>query len=598
MAIEKDYDVLERLGEGAFGKVYKARHKKTEELVAVKQIKLGAKSWDEACKSTELAALRQLRHPFIVRLKELLRSQLDGSLYYIFEYVDSDLFRLVRQNPSGLEESFGAVLARQLFAGLAHIHQHNFFHRDIKPENILYETSRQVLRIADFGESRSLRARPPFTDYVGTRWYRAPECLLRDCGYSSPVDVWSGGLVFAELLRGSPVFMGTSSIDQLYKIFSVLGQPVADWPEFARLAEACRFRATSSGSGLQSVLPRTSSRAVAILSEILMLNPRRRPMAKKVMEHSFFNSLPLLELDRLDTARSCGTSTSTIMNYLPERSDSRNSFQFTDLHQGSMDFGPKPQVSRPETPNLPMCPPSRPKSEVCVDDVDLDAELDKQLVFVLQFWYDVQNLEYPTEAWILGDAPRYAEEAESVEPQPEYPLRVGSTDSFALEVEGSPLTENDLEGDSHRRGFPDIPPLHVTAIGNSRAASPDSPGEMVDALLNDLAELGVGDDLPSSGRQPHPPPPYAGSLAVENERERMSMLVPQELPWSPDECLELRRVVKRIVRSGNSDASDKEQIWLEVSREMGGRRAPRECKVQYARDYKADKLRREAMVSA
>eukprot|EP00913_Durusdinium_trenchii_P003850 g3564.t1 len=173
--------------------------------------------------------------------------------------------------------------------------------------------------------------------------------------------------------------MGTSSIDQLYKIFTVLGQPISDWPEFARLAEACRFRATSSGSGLQSVLPRASSRAVAILSEILMLNPRRRPMARKVLEHSYFNFLPPLEMDRLDTARS-GASAS-MMHYLPERSDSRNSFHFND--QGSLDFGAKLQASRPETPVLvpgfPPCPPSRPKSEVCVDDVDLDAELDKLL---------------------------------------------------------------------------------------------------------------------------------------------------------------------------------------------------------------------------
>ncbi|CAK9017646.1 Serine/threonine-protein kinase MAK (Male germ cell-associated kinase) (Protein kinase RCK) [Durusdinium trenchii] len=564
MAIEKDYDVLDRLGEGAFGKVYKARHKKTEELVAVKQIKLGAKSWDEACKSTELAALRQLRHPFIVRLKELLRNQLDGSLYYIFEYVDSDLFRLIRQNPSGLEEAFGAVLARQLFAGLAHIHQHNFFHRDIKPENILYETSRQVLRIADFGESRSLRARPPFTDYVGTRWYRAPECLLRDRGYSSPVDVWSSGLVFAELLRGSPVFMGTSSIDQLYKIFTVLGQPISDWPEFARLAEACRFRATSSGSGLQSVLPRASSRAVAILSEILMLNPRRRPMARKVLEHSYFNFLPPLEMDRLDTARS-GASAS-MMHYLPERSDSRNSFHFND--QGSLDFGAKLQASRPETPVLvpgfPPCPPSRPKSEVCVDDVDLDAELDK----------------------ILGDAPRQAEEPECVE-QPEFPQRVGSTDSWPLEMEvPSPLPEREWQGDSQRRGFPEIPPLHVSTVAISRGASPDSRGDMVDALLNDLADLGVGDDLPSSARSARPPPPaFPGTVETD-----------KEIPWSPDECLELRRVVKRVVR-GHPDTS-KEQIWLEVSREMGGRRAPHECQVQYSRDYRADKLRRHALASS
>ncbi|CAE7478437.1 Mak [Symbiodinium pilosum] len=578
MAIEKDYDVLERLGEGAFGKVYKARHKKTEELVAVKQIKLGAKSWDEACKSTELAALRQLRHPFIVRLKELLRNQLDGSLYYIFEYIDSDLCRLVRQNPSGLEESFAAGLARQLFAGLAHIHQHNFFHRDIKPENVLYETKREVVRIADFGESRSLRARPPFTDYVGTRWYRAPECLLRDRGYSSPVDVFSSGLVFAELLRGSPVFMGSSSMDQLYKIFSVLGQPVSDWPEFSRLAEACRFRVpASSGTGLQPVIPRASSRAIAILSEILLLNPRRRPMARKVLEHNYFSVLPPLDLDRLDTSRSTGgNSAAALTAYLQERCDSRHSFSMNEApptaSQGTLQTGNGSQgtlqASRPETPVLPpppvpAPPPSRPKSEVCVDDVDLDAELDK----------------------ILGDAPcRSAEEPELIDPQ-DFALRAaGSNDSFVLEPEASPMPETVV---SLLGGFPDIPPLHMgnTSIANSRAASPDSRGDIMDALLNDLADLGVGEDLaPSSARLPPslaPPTPIPGpDMDVS------------ALSWSPEECLELRRLVKRVVRSGTSD---KEQIWLQVSREMGGRYSARECKLQYARDYKADKMRKQAM---
>ncbi|CAE7712951.1 Mak [Symbiodinium sp. CCMP2592] len=566
MAIEKDYDVLERLGEGAFGKVYKARHKKTEELVAVKQIKLGAKSWDEACKSTELAALRQLRHPFIVRLKELLRNQLDGSLYYIFEYIDSDLCRLVRQNPSGLDETFAAGLARQLFAGLAHIHQHNFFHRDIKPENVLYETKREVVRIADFGESRSLRARPPFTDYVGTRWYRAPECLLRDRGYSSPVDVWSSGLVFAELLRGSPVFMGSSSMDQLYKIFSVLGQPISDWPEFTRLAEACRFRVpSSSGAGLQSVIPRASSRAIAVLSEILLLNPRRRPMARKVLEHGFFSILPPMDLDRLDTSRSTGGNSAAALSaaFLSERCDSRHSFQMNEAPPTGSGTA---QASRPETPVLPppapAPPPSRPKSEVCVDDVDLDAELDK----------------------ILGDAPHRHEDPEVIDPQ-DFALRAaGSNDSFVLEPEASPVP---VSTERERAGFPDIPPLHMgsASMANSRAASPDSRGDIMDALLNDLNDLGVGDDLaPSSARLSQslaPPAPYSIGLDVETSAST----------WSPEECMELRRLVKRVVRSGTSD---KEQIWLQVSREMGGRYSARECKLQYARDYKADKMRKQA----
>ncbi|CAJ1445789.1 unnamed protein product, partial [Effrenium voratum] len=364
---------------------------------------------------------------------------------------------------------------------------------------------------------------PPFTDYVGTRWYRAPECLLRDRGYSSPVDVWGSGLVFAELLRGSPIFMGSSSIDQLYKIFAVLGQPISDWPDFARLAEACRFRATATGSGLPTVLPRASSRVVALLSEILMLNPRRRPMARKVLEHAYFNSLPPFDPDRLDTARSSASAMG--------RSDSRNSFQMNDVGQAPLTASDgRVQASRPETPQAPPPPPpmTQAKSEVCVDDVDLDAELDK----------------------ILGDSPP---EAEPLLASAEvFPLRGGSTDSFLLEPEGTPLPEHDLEGDRERRGFPEIPPLHVHAI--SRAASPDSRGDIMDALLNDLADLGVGDELPSSARQPPPPPPPFGA---ETEKE---------MPWSAEEGMELRRIVKRIVRAGNSD---KEQIWLEAAQRMG-----------------------------
>jgi len=304
--MEQDYDVICRLGEGSFGTVYKARHRRTADEVAVKQIKIGTRSWDEACRSTELQALKALRHPFIVRLKELIRSQWDGSLYYIFEFLDSDLCRLLKDFPGGLEEMRAAELTRQHFAGLTHMHQHNFFHRDIKPENILLDVTTETIRIADLGQARSLRARPPFTDYVGTRWYRAPECLLRDRTYSSPVDIWASGLIFAELLRGSPMFCGTSTIDQLYKIFTVLGHPLHDWPDFAKLASALRFRVPDrNGCGISRVLPANiSPQCNTFLAEMLSINPRRRPFARKCLENPYFSMLPAMDLDRLDTHRS------------------------------------------------------------------------------------------------------------------------------------------------------------------------------------------------------------------------------------------------------------------------------------------------------
>mmetsp|Transcript_29178 Transcript_29178/g.53279 ORF Transcript_29178/g.53279 Transcript_29178/m.53279 type:complete len:463 (+) Transcript_29178:90-1478(+) len=299
MALERDYEVYAGLGEGAFGKVYKARHRSTGDTVAVKQIKLGAKSWQEACRSTELQALRVLRHPFIVRLRELLRSQDDGSLFYIFEYIDSDLLRFVKAHPDGATEDHACLLTRQLLSGLAHMHQHGFFHRDIKPENILLNPEEGTIRIADFGAARSLRARPPFTDYVGTRWYRAPECLLGTRTYSSPVDVWACGLVFAELLRGSPLFTGQSSIDQLHRIFHVLGWPDAspngDWPEYASMVEGIAVRLKTPhghahGCGIDRILVKATPAAHAVLSEMLLvMNPRRRASARRCIEHAVFS---------------------------------------------------------------------------------------------------------------------------------------------------------------------------------------------------------------------------------------------------------------------------------------------------------------------
>lgn len=360
MAVEKDYEILEQLGEGAFAMVYKARHKNSRDIVAIKQIKLGVKSWHEACRSTELQALRALRHPFIVRLRELIRSQYDGGLYYILEFIDSNLCHLVKAHPQGVEELRGADLSRQLFAGLAHMHQHNFFHRDIKPENILLETATMSVRIADFGQARSVRSPPPFTDYVGTRWYRAPECLLRDRAYSSPVDVWAAGLVLAELLRGSPVFCGTSSIDQLYKIFQVLGQPDHDWPEFTKLAEAMRFRVPEvSAVGVERVLPRASMEALQIITDILVLSPRLRPMARKCMEHGFFARLPppqeLIQRPSFHEMAAKGATAGAASLESPRRNTSR------------------------ALSVLSVASPSGPEASEDRPDLELDAELDKIL---------------------------------------------------------------------------------------------------------------------------------------------------------------------------------------------------------------------------
>jgi serine/threonine protein kinase len=126
--------------------------------------------------------------------------------------------------------------------GLAFIHKHGFFHRDLKPENLLYQQATDTLKIADFGLAREIRSQPPFTDYVSTRWYRAPELCLRATSYSAPVDIFAAGCILAELYIMRPLFPGTSELDQLIKICSVLGTPTKeDWADGYKLSTMINF---------------------------------------------------------------------------------------------------------------------------------------------------------------------------------------------------------------------------------------------------------------------------------------------------------------------------------------------------------------------
>lgn len=368
MALEAEYEVLCTLGEGSFGKVYKAKHRETGDEVAVKEIKLGAKSFSDALNSMELMALKALRHPCIVRLRELIRSQRDGSLFFIFEFIGSDLGRLIRENPRGLPEDQAIELMRQVLVGIAHIHQYGFFHRDVKPDNILFDPVKQTIRIADFGEARSLRARPPFTDYVGTRWYRAPECLLQDCNYSSPVDVWAAGLVFAEILRGSPIFKGSGSIDQLHQYWSVLGLPsLADWPDFERLSKGIRFRASEQGScGLRRVLPSASPKVQAAIAGILIANPKKRLPARRCLEtFEIFAKLTPLDLTprRVDSGIESNAETSRVEDDLSAVVDGADSAASSPSRRQGFGIGGSTPVSCAQLD----------------EDLDLDAELDEIL---------------------------------------------------------------------------------------------------------------------------------------------------------------------------------------------------------------------------
>lgn len=167
----------------------------TKELVAVKKLKRKYSSWDECVSLREVKSLRKLNHQNIIKLKEALRE--NDELFLIFEYADKNVFKMyeaVKNQGSRLPESTIKRLVYETCSGLAYMHKHGFFHRDMKPENLLLN-SKDVLKIADFGLAREVRSQPPYTDYVSTRWYRAPEILLRSTSYNSAVDIFAVGCI-------------------------------------------------------------------------------------------------------------------------------------------------------------------------------------------------------------------------------------------------------------------------------------------------------------------------------------------------------------------------------------------------------------------
>nr|XP_015218228.1 PREDICTED: serine/threonine-protein kinase ICK [Lepisosteus oculatus] len=216
------YATLKQLGDGTYGSVLLGRSLESGELVAIKKMKRKFYSWEECMNLREVKSLKKLNHANVVKLKEVIRE--NDQLYFVFEYMKENLYQLMKDRSRLFPESAVRNIMYQILQGLAFIHKHGFFHRDMKPENLLC-MGPELVKIADFGLAREIRSRPPYTDYVSTRWYRAPEVLLRSTSYSSPIDQWAVGCIMAELYTLRPLFPGSSEVDTIFKICQVLGTP-------------------------------------------------------------------------------------------------------------------------------------------------------------------------------------------------------------------------------------------------------------------------------------------------------------------------------------------------------------------------------------
>ncbi|CAJ1009602.1 putative Protein kinase domain/Protein tyrosine kinase [Leishmania naiffi] len=301
------YEILAQIGDGTFGSVAKAVSKKTGQLVAIKKMKQKFYTWEECVRLPEVDVVRRIHgHPNVVKLREVIRE--NNELFFVFEYMDGDLLSVIKKakqqvGPSASRPSAVPLIPyplvknymRQILQALVYIHKRGYFHRDMKPENLLIrkETSGDdVLKLADFGLVKEIRSRPPFTDYVSTRWYRAPELLLQDRYYGAAVDVWAAGCIMAELITMRPLFAGTNEVDQLFKIMSVLGSPTEEvWAGGLRLAKRIRYTFPAvAGSGLAQVLPsHIPLPALDLLRQMLVYDPKVRLTAEQCLQHPFFN---------------------------------------------------------------------------------------------------------------------------------------------------------------------------------------------------------------------------------------------------------------------------------------------------------------------
>ncbi|XP_073394984.1 cyclin-dependent kinase F-4 [Physcomitrium patens] len=233
------YKVMRQLGDGTYGSVWKAVNNVTNEVVAIKKMKRKFYSWDECMNLREVKSLRKLKHPNIVKLKEVIRE--NDELFFVFEYMEYNLYQLSKDNDKPFPEAKIRSLAFQILQALEYMHKHGYFHRDLKPENLL--VTKDVIKVADFGLAREVRSCPPYTDYVSTRWYRAPEVLLQSPTYCAAIGI---------------------------ELFIVL------------------IPLSLSLSLSLSLIPSASPEAINLISAMCVWDPRNRPTASQALQHPFF----------------------------------------------------------------------------------------------------------------------------------------------------------------------------------------------------------------------------------------------------------------------------------------------------------------------
>ncbi|XP_058499618.1 cyclin-dependent kinase 16-like [Solea solea] len=285
------YIKLDKLGEGTYATVYKGRSKLTENLVALKEIRLEHEEGAPCTAIREVSLLKDLKHANIVTLHDIIHTQ--KSLTLVFEYLDKDLKQYLDDCGNMIHVHNVKLFLFQLLRGLSYCHRRKVLHRDLKPQNLLIN-ERGELKLADFGLARA-KSIPTktYSNEVVTLWYRPPDILLGSTDYSTHIDMWGVGCIFYEMATGRPLFPGSTVEEELHFIFKLLGTPTErTWPGITANDEFVSYSYPQyRAETLSHHMPRLSSEGVELLSKFLKFEGKKRVSADESLHHRYFSNL-------------------------------------------------------------------------------------------------------------------------------------------------------------------------------------------------------------------------------------------------------------------------------------------------------------------